>query len=332
MRARPSWWKMATGVAVVFFLTTNVSLYRSERRAWLGPENTNRAAKEYYVWNSMVFAYRSVLAMVLRPDHPLMAPLNALQDYLYEKGVSLLPPGDGEVGIWKWKFKLYLYGRRDYMPEDRAVEMLDDLWEVLETLGTQPISDPEMELERLKTFPTVALFYSLHQWKYFGTTPSPERWTALIGDQDKAARASKIAGWLQKVREGWSRHPSVQAELARSPIIRIAYYWATVGFTETVLSRKNRQGELTCEDPYLALFLQVRREFLDAFPELLSAYPNSQMGLTYRGAFGTDVSKTLAYLSHEVCGAPKDLAYPTHDWIAQQQENLQALARLIRRP
>ncbi len=323
---------MAAAWAAVFFLLANANFYLAERRDWLGPENTNLAAKEYYVWNNMVFAYRKLLAAVLRPDHPLMTPLNALQDYLYEKGVALLPPGDGEVGIWKWKFKLYLYGRRDYMPEGRAVEMLDDLWDVLETLGTQPISDPEMELERLKTFPTVALFYSLHQWKYFGTTPSPERWTALIRDHDKATRASKITDWLQKVREAWSRHPSVQTELAQSPIIRIAYYWATVGFTETVLSRKNRQGELKCEDPYLALFLRVRREFLDAFPKLLSASPNSQMGLTYRGAFDTDVSKTFAYLSHEVCGAPKDPAYPTDDWIDERQAHLQSVTALIRRP
>lgn len=80
------------------------------------------------------------------------------------------------------------------------------------------------------------------------------------------------------------------------------------------------------------LLLRLRREFLAAFPELLTAPRESQMGLAYWYSLGTDVSKTFAYLGHEVCGAPKDPAYPTDDWIAERQDFLRTVEALVHRP
>lgn len=114
-------------------LTFHLLLYAEQRNKWMGEDNANLVAKEYYVADQVLNAVRAVLTIIIHPEFPVMAPLNALQEEIYKKGIPCLPDGDGEIAVWQHQWFGYHYTKKlrnamfdvSWEPSPKTVKLLD---------------------------------------------------------------------------------------------------------------------------------------------------------------------------------------------------------------
>lgn len=81
----------------------------------------------------VVFAHRKIAEQFLPPENPITWPYTKLQEFIYNWGAQLLSKDDGEMGVWKNQWFLYLYSRKSHRPYgvgnlehvERMVALLD---------------------------------------------------------------------------------------------------------------------------------------------------------------------------------------------------------------
>jgi hypothetical protein len=205
----------------IIFVSSNIVFYIKERIHWVSAEHAHIDAKEYFVLNNMVFFYRKMLNIFIEVDHPFMQPLNKLQENLYHKGVKHLPKDDAEIAIWRYKFFLYFYVRKNYMPKvylanpkdvsKKRTDVLDEAYWIMETLAIKNIADFEMNQEiKYKIFPLIASFYALKHGNYFGSKAAFYRTKALMQSPVHMQRIERLIDWLITFKKGWDRDRVLQ--------------------------------------------------------------------------------------------------------------------------
>ncbi len=178
-------------------------IYINQRRQWMGPENSNLTAKQYFVVGQVVFFHRRFISLLLRhPDnYSILVPFNALQKIIYRVGVRQLPKNDAEKAVWADLWFVYIYSKYNWLPHDifadrvldydefrgtdgRIVTMeealldkiplmpkknnfMDLLWFCLKTMATGNFVDKEMEeVHFLRNFAGEAQFYAYNAPKH----------------------------------------------------------------------------------------------------------------------------------------------------------------------
>ncbi|MFZ5997811.1 MAG: hypothetical protein ACOYW7_10025 [Nitrospirota bacterium] len=321
--------KRIVTLILAFIIATNIFFYFNERIHWINDDHAHLKAKEYYVLGRMVFFYRKMLSLLIKVDNPIMSPLNSLQETIYNKGISYIPENDGERAVWKYNFDLYFYGRGFYLPNDGTPEtinavsplrkkILDDTYNVIETLATKPIADREMNETRYKIFPLIAAFYGSNQYYYFGNEAHYSRGIRLIEDTEKIGRVKKIVYWLVDLRQAWdsNKSPWILNEIrTKEPQIEMFYYDALIHATQNILVRQLADLEFSCEGYYTKLYAQKRREFIDFLSVRQGRIRADQIKLIYGMTFESERAKTFSYLLNAKCGIAPDKGFPDEEWI-----------------
>ena len=311
---------------IIFFILANMTFYEKERFHWINDEHSNLKAKEYYILGDMVFFYRKVLNIFFVADSPVMLPLNNLQELIYNEGIKYLPKDDGEIAIWRYKFFLYFYVRRNYLPEQhldnskiisqKRVKVLDDMYEIIETLATKDINDSEMNQMKYKIFPLLVSSYGLGQGNYFGSKSGYYKIKKLMQSKKHMIRMEKIIDWLIKFKSEWSDELKNSIE-KYNPMIVVAHYFALIDLTERIIDKDlTINGVFRCDNPYINLYIKSRKEIYgDGENTALFRLKKGQDKMLYRMIFTTHLSKSLVYLIHNKCNINFDTGYPNEEFI-----------------
>lgn len=109
-------WKRL-GIVFLFFAVINCFAYVGQRIEWMGDDNDNFKAKEYFVSGQIVYFYRSIASDFIHPSkHRVTFLLDWLQKAIYDEGVKYLPENDGEKGVWLYTWFVYPHSKRFKIP------------------------------------------------------------------------------------------------------------------------------------------------------------------------------------------------------------------------
>ena len=151
------------------------SVYLHQRLVWMGSDNANFKAKEYFVAGQPLAGLRLIFCDVLNPDNPVLVPLNGLQKLIYANGTRYLPDNDGEIGAWQdlWFHSPYMrrmhrpYGVDVFQPSINMRQLLDRIYASIEIMATRPFADARMERDlALMHLPGAAFYFSLNSGFY----------------------------------------------------------------------------------------------------------------------------------------------------------------------
>lgn len=317
-------------ILLLIFIGGNISFYLKNRYHWINSEHTNLKAKEYFVLGNMVFFYRKILNIFVEVDNPIMYPLNNLQENIYNKGIKYLPKNDAEIAIWKYKFFLYFYSRKDYTPDKhlnnskemspKRVKVLDDMYWAIETLATQSISDSEMNQMKYKIFPLIVSYYEMLQGNYFGSKSGYYRIQALMKNKKYQQRVIAIINWLVIFKKELDDDVTLKKEIEKyHPAIVTSYYLALISSIETIFIYEMENKTLKCDNQYIDLYINNRREvYGDGKTSPLFKLKKGQSQVLYNMIFQTEVTKILVYEFHKKCGIEFEIGYPDEAFIKRQ--------------
>ena len=312
---------------LAIFIGGNISFYFQERAKWIYNGQPYPKAKEYYVLGNMVFFYRKMLNIFVEVDNPIMSPLNTLQESIHNKGIKYLPENDAEIAVWRYKFFLYFYTRKNYLPDKhlsnskeiskKRVKVLDDMYWAIETLATKKIADEEINRMKYKVFPLIVSYYALSHAYYFGSEPSYSLMKALMQSEIHMQRVEKIIDWLVIFKDEWSNDLTLYKEIEKKhPEAVTSHYLALISFIETVLDKEINNKTITCSNPYIGLYARSRKEvYGDGKSSALFRLKGNQGGVLYQMIFQRQISKTIVYELHERCGIEFSIEYPSEKFI-----------------
>ncbi len=243
--------------------------YLHQRLTWLGDNNANYAAKEYYIAGQPLALVRIGLCEIFNPENRLLMPLNALQRSIYARGTALLPENDGEHAAWKDMWFHYPYIRRMHNPygtsHRRASlpmrQLLDDIYATIEIVATHPFADGQIEQEASKKLPRAAFYYSLN-CGYYADKKIGSYWP-LLHDVAFVRKKKNLNHWLVELRQRWIAADNYDEIKRSNPKIELTRQLLVIHFSSDLLTASLYPKEFTCHHPRIADFLQARRDFTD---------------------------------------------------------------------
>ena len=254
-------------VMVVLFFTI---VYIPQRFIWMGNDNANYKAKEYFVAGQPLSGVRQFLCEYLNPENPILIPMNGLQRLIYHYGEQYLPAGDGEIGVWEdlWFSYPYIrrmhkpYGTHDFEPSYGMRNLLDRIYTSLEMMATKPLADQQMEQEKaLLNFPRIALYFFLNQSyyvdKYFGGR------SELLQRQSQVQKDAHLYAWIRDLRHRWEQAGLYTTVIEEQPKVEITRQMLEIGLGDALIYASIFSGEFSCENPLIPEYLEARRVFVD---------------------------------------------------------------------
>lgn len=314
-------------ILLVVFIGGNISFYVKERFHWINDEHENLKAKEYFVLGNMVFFYRKVLNIFIEIDNPIMSPLNTLQESIYDEGIKYLPKNDAEIAVWRYKFFLYFYTRKNYLPDKhlsnsktistKRVKVLEEMYWAIKTLATKDIVDKEINKMKYKIFPFIVSYYALKKGNYFGSEAGYYRVKALMQNEEHMQRVEDITKWLVTLKEEWKLDITLYKEIEKKhPEIIVAHYLALIEFIGRILDKEITDKSLECTNPYIDLFTTSRKEvFGDGKSSALFTLQPAQTKVLYQMIFQRQRTKIIVYELHEKCDTEFLVEYPSETFI-----------------
>ncbi len=315
-------------IAIIFLI--NWFFYNSLHDRWINGNHPNHTAKEYFILGEMVYFYRMLIAKVFYIHGPALSPLNNLQFYLTEKGMSYIPQNDGEGAFWRFKH-LYSYDiLKSNYPDDGTpitvdavspawVKLLDDIYNTMEALGTKQIADKDIDRERYKAIPFLAHYYSINKTYLVGNLPNPKRKIRYVNHRDLIDRHKRIVTWLTMCKTYWNNHPETLNVIRfKSPHIAMMYYDAIIDSSNYILHRELLDGTFRCDSFYTHLYVEKRKEFIDFIKTHSSFIPYRLVRYFNELTYETYDIKRLCNSLNKSCGIVPDARFPTKKWL---QEN-----------
>ncbi len=324
---KPKFKKKILLILLLVFLGGNISFYMKERFYWINNEHANLKAKEYFILGNIVFFYRKILNIFVEVDNPIMSPLNTLQESIYNEGVKYLPENDAEIAVWKYKFFLYFYTRKNYLPDKhlsnsktiskKRVKVLDDMYWAIEILATKNIADSEMNKMKYKIFPFIASYYDLVQGNYFGSEAGYYRIKALMQNEKYMQRVENIINWLVVFKDELNSDLTLSKDIEKKhPEIIVAHYLALTDFIEMIMDRELKGKSFICKNSYIDLFVQSRKEvYGDGKTSALFRLKRGQSKVLYQMIFQQQRTNIIVYELHEECGIEFKIEYPSEQFI-----------------
>jgi hypothetical protein len=276
-RHRKSLYRVAACV-VLFY----VGIYTHQRLVWMGNDNANLVAKEYFVAGQPLAGVRQVLCEFLNPESPVLVPLNSLQKMIYQRGIRYLPEDDGERGVWAdlWFYYPYIrrmhkpYGTNDFEPAYAMRELLDGIYDALRLMATGPMADQQMEREKaLWHMPRLALYFLLYKGHY-----EDKRFGSGKGFYNRKENVDKIAHlyqWIVELRQRWQMAGIYPEITKNSPKVEVTRQMLAIHLSGDLLYASIFTDEFSCRHPVIPEYLEALREFVDPH------HPNYVWGKLY---------------------------------------------------
>ncbi len=297
------------GLVLIFFIV----IYVHQRWTWMGEENLNRKAKEYWVVGQVVYTPRMLLGRFLHPENLLLRPYVMLQKTIYSKGEKLLPPNDGERCVWKNSWFLYQYSRKSIRPyfvdskkySPKMVALLDNCWVTMECMATTNISDPEMREKYLLTFPFLVSYYSQYQGHYTG--PYWMSGFKVRNNELYIARNYTMLEWLDKLYENWQKEGLIKTIWEKYPYVASFRQHDVNRLLHQLALSLPLSGDFSCDHPIMhRMYKEYQNAMSDdptinSFLNLKKSDPR-QASLAYQSAVYAPLGSAGNYLLEKVCG------------------------------
>lgn len=290
----------------------HMAVYISQRTKWMGPDNAHLTAKEYYVTGQVLNAFRGIMTTSIHPEFPLMIPLNAWQQAIYEKGSKYLPTDDGEIAVWQNQWFHYHYTKKqrralftvNWEPSPETVKLLDLWWFCLEAMATRTFSDSKMEEERYyQDYISLAMAYSLNKGFYSGK---------ILGSGNRMPKMSKhvdrsrgLSQWLWDLREKWRASESMKHFLKKHPKLLAMWQFETLFEFQDVIKGEIHERKFSCDNLSTQRLIIVRKEFTDpekGVPAYRLMKGRNQAERLYNMTINAPSPRAIRYILKHYCG------------------------------
>lgn len=335
--------KRAFIIFVSIFIAYNLFVYLEQRSKWMGSDNANLTAKEYYVAGQVLYGSRRILSSLIAPDNLIMSPLNGMQQWVYNAGVKYLPECDGEMGIWLNNWFIYPFSKRDKRPKGTKttryspamMALIEKQWVAIEKVSTCPFADKQMEVHHYyRNFPGMALYYTLYEGFLTGKLAG----SGMVMAQDKmfTERSKKLVGWLYAVREKWKESPTTQEFIRAHPKVEAMLQVALLLELGEVIRSQIWSKEFCCDDSYVKQYIAMRKEFIEGSNEMNPAYQRmrekAQAKSVHNMAISTVPARFMKYILKKYCkevvpGKEKN-RYARAKWVDAEKENEERIKSL----
>lgn len=325
-------------------IVLNTSLYVSQRQKWMGEDNANLVAKEYFVVGQVVYSYRKLISALLgHPDNfHVLVPLNILQKLIYELGIGELPEEDGEKGVWADLWFVYIYSKHNKLPHDifgdrelaynqfRGVDgkilktdeallgntsllhksnmYMDMVWSNLEVMATRPFADRKMkEFHFLRNFAGEAQYYAYN---------APSSYTKMYKNSrhfyvqmsELTARNEMLVIWLRDLSVKWQQSEGMSAFIQKHPKVDVMRQVGLIMTLVNIFDARIWGRQFSCEDPYLHYLYEARDEFVNGREGNISSLKQMQDKKTAKVFNEIVINSVIArftnFITERKCGEP----------------------------
>ena len=325
-------------LVILFF---NSALYAIQRQHWMGDDNANLIAKEYFVAGQVLSFYASKIgAAAWHPDtFYLMPAMTGFLHIIYNAGIPYLPPDDAEKAYWAEQWFIYPYSKyhraasRDAVNrlypekifptvEGKLLSMQDALdlhvklqpkrsrftdlaWFCLETMATREFSDREMQRAYLRNYSGMAHFYASYAIKGY-TKISLDSRRIYIKMPALIARDQKLLKWLNRLPQKWSKSPEMSSFLTKNPKVEAMRAMAVILLLHQIIPATIWTDDFSCSSSYLKNLDHIRREFVytknGIQPPLGRMKEKRTARQFYFIAIDSAIARFLSFITEEKCG------------------------------
>lgn len=313
-------------ILLIVFILSNISMQMSIRSKWINKDTYYHDAKEYFVTNSSIVFYKKVLHTLFKIDNPIFIPFDTLRDHIYEKGIKHLPKDDGEIAYWYYRFYAYFYtSKGGYMPNQsysniktppskEHKQILDDLYNALETFATKPIKDKKVLLEKYKVFTLMGDFFMNERFLYFGNYRGYDRRLNSYKDKDFLKKMDNLLSWTLQLEEYKTNEYLKEFIEEKHPIIGLTYLDIVIELSKSFLHGKYIHKNFECSDPKIDLFLSYREKIVEQESPLYRL-SKLQQDIVIDFTFNETIAQSLVYYIDKQCGKKAKVYYPSKEWI-----------------
>ncbi|PID76552.1 MAG: hypothetical protein CSB24_06055 [Deltaproteobacteria bacterium] len=296
--------------ACIVIVVTTSYMYLHLRFQWMGDNNANLKAKEYFIAGQTVNVYKSILTSVFHPELPFIKPLTSLQWLIYNKGVALLPENDGEAGVWQHLWFHYHFGKKDWMyfgvrknrPSPKMIKILDQYWFCLESMATRPFADREMEDKYLESFVGLAFSYVLYDGFYSGEFLGSA--TRMAKMPEMTERYRLVVKWVNDLRLKWQDKNAPRIVHDNPKLMVLSQLTLLITLHNLILGEIHA-GNFNCNNASIAQYIKLRQEFYapDKGKPAYKRVPNlEERKRIYHIAINSGAGRDSKYIIEHYCG------------------------------
>ncbi len=309
---------------LVCFVGFHAMLYVKLRWEFMGEDNANLVAKEYFVAGQMVNAPLSIGSRFIHPENLLLKPYWLLQEKIYEVGIEYLPEKDGEKAVWRQKWFLHPYVRNHHKTKDWTnlkyspdmVELLDDIWQAMEVMATSDFADSQMQYNQYyRNFPGMASYWTINKDQYFEKSFG-SAWL-MAEDSFLIDRTAQLVSWLMELEEKWQETEYTQGLINEHPIIRVLHQGTLMGSFFMLIHKDIINKSFRCENDYVLMYRDVRNRFAAPKSPLFSLPSQKRKGhkeAYIDSEYAHFFKRTLKqYCGYEIAGKEKPSMFDSHD-------------------
>lgn len=294
---------------LLFICSINISLYCKQRVEWMGEDNGNLTAKEYWIAGQVVYGYRYVFCQLKHPDRLFIQPFTLLQEWIYQKGIPYLPENDGEIGVWTDIWFVYPYSKQSriaigssgYKPSPKMIALVERAWFALEKEATGTWADYQMKTQHyFRNFPGQAFYYVTN--KGFLTGKKVGSRTLYSQDQRLLARDRKLVGWLDALPEQWQTAAEAVSFIKQNQKIEALQQITMLRETGDLIYGSIFQKTFTCNSEEIKSYLALREALVANKETVLLRVADKSQGRTfYNLAVNTESARYLRYSLKRFC-------------------------------
>lgn len=298
--------------AIVIAIVASTTAYVNQRATWMGEDNANLKAKEYYVSGQVLNGFRQALTTVIHPDLFVMIPANALQWAIYYQGSKQLPANDGEIGVWQnaWFHSHYSKkGRRQLglnsgESSDKMRHLLDQWWFCLKTMATRPFADKQMEEEHyLRDYPSLAFSYERCKGFYSHKKIGSAQRLAMIPEH--VERARQLSAWLWELPSKWQASPKAREFNAANPKVVALLQTDLLLELISLIQGEIHERKFGCDNESVRRYVDARKEFVepvDGLPAYKRMKEKDQGKWLHEIAIEDPGARSTKYIITHYCG------------------------------
>lgn len=294
---------------LLFICSINISLYCKQRVEWMGEDNGNLTAKEYWIAGQVVYGYRYVFCQFKHPDRAFIQPFTWLQEWIYHEGVQYLPENDGEIGVWTDIWFVYPYSKQSritigssgYKPSPRMIALVERAWFTIEKEATGGWADYQMKTQHyFRNFPGQAFYYVTN--KGFLTGKKVGSHTLYVQDQHLLARDRKLLGWLAALPEQWQTTAKTVSFIKQNQKIEALRQITMLRETGDLIYGSIFQKTFTCNSGEIKSYIALREALVANKETVLLRMADKSQGRTlYNLAVNTEAARYLRYSLKRFC-------------------------------
>ena len=325
---KPSKFKTFVKLFCIFFILSNLFFYLSERRKYIN--DIYPQARKYFIINDMIFTYRYILNTFVEVDNPIMQPLNKLQKYFYDKGIKYIPQNDAERAFWNYKFNLYPYTRKTYMPKafsknnfvpsEIHTQILDDVYQTIVDLYRYEFKDTNFKNEKFKVVPLLADQFQAYLYLYAGTSNrlAKELSKKALQEKEVINKISNLLEILVKYNEMIHKDEKLQIEISNTSdsILRCLYY-SIHRLSADLIQADILKQNINCSANYVEIYLNnFEFAYSGEKPFFANKKYSSIKPITDIIFCNNHITKTISYHLKQTCNiaiAPQ--CYPDEKFI-----------------